>query len=120
MTGAPGAAGPPGPPGINAVLLNAQKRITTNQPTVDIAVGPMQANYTGGAPGTPTYAWSLIAPSYPAASFGNPGDASSQIVVFPTTSQGSHDQGVRVTITDSQGHAATQDAIATAIHETLQ
>lgn len=78
----------------------------------------MQASYTGGAPGTPTYAWSFIAPVFPNVSFLNPPDASSQLVLMPNVVTGTSTQTVRVTVTDPQGHAAIQDAIATAIHET--
>lgn len=78
----------------------------------------MQASFTGGSPGTPTYGWALIAPNHPGASFQNPSNASSQLVRLPNVPVGASQQGVRVTVTDAQGHTSTQGAIATATHNT--
>jgi len=77
----------------------------------------MQASYTGGAPGTPTYSWAMVGPSSPAVptAFVNPLNSSSQRVQFtgPLTLLQPYVQTVRVTVTDSQGNVSTQDATAT-------
>lgn len=77
------------------------------------------ASYTGGAPGPVTYAWSFIAPASPSPTgFINPAGASSQRVAFYGVPQGAaHSRGVRVTVTDSLGNAATDDTVASVFRE---
>jgi hypothetical protein len=77
----------------------------------------MQASFTGGAPGTPTYSWSFVGASSPVVptAFLNPLNASSQQVQFtgPLVNLQPYVQPVRVTITDPLGNVSTQDATAT-------
>lgn len=79
----------------------------------------MQASFTGGAPGTPTYAWSFVAPVNGGANFQNPLNASSQIVRYPSVSPNQQiNTTVRVTVTDSAGNVSTQDANVRGEHTT--
>lgn len=112
--GPAGPTGPTGPPGINASFSGPMGKVA-NQPSID--VGPVQADYTGGAPGTPvpTYAWVFVAPNAagPVTFLNNLG-ASSQIIRFsslPPVPPGeftTHTQGIRVTVTDRLGNAAQE------------
>lgn len=82
----------------------------------------MQAGYTGGAPGPVTYgSWTFVAPfAAGPVSFLNPANASSQIVRFASVGANeTQAQGVRVTVTDSQGNASQQAALAEATHNTI-
>lgn len=75
----------------------------------------MQAEYTGGVSGTPSYSWAFVAPnSASPVAFLNPAGASSQVIRFtglPPTSV--RVQGVQVTITDAATNASQQTANAT-------
>jgi hypothetical protein len=82
------------------------------------SVGPVQASYTGGAPGTPSYSWALIATPANPTSMLNPTDASSQIVQItnmtaPLGATSFYQATLRVTVTDALGNVSTQDQIVT-------
>jgi hypothetical protein len=88
-------------------------------PPRNINTPPMQAGYTGGAPGTPTYgSWTFVAPNAGVpVSFLNPSNSSSQIVRFTgVAANDTQNQDVRVTVTDSLGNTSQQIATATAVH----
>ena len=79
-------------------------------PSGAVTTNIAQATYTGGAAGTPTYAWSMVAPNASGASFANPANASSQAVSFTGIAPSSQKiQGVRLTVTDSLGNVSTDD-----------
>jgi hypothetical protein len=95
----------PGP--FNAAFISGPIAINT---------GVIGTTATGGAPGTPTYAWSFVGPptnNPGGAGFVNPPGSSSQRVRFfaPVISNATP-QGIRVTATDPLGNAATQDGQA--------
>jgi hypothetical protein len=106
---------------LNAGLSPALKHTIAPPAPITIDVGPMPATQTGGV-GPYSYSWSFVAPSSTApVAFLDPPGNSSQRVRFTNCSVGSFVQGVRVTITDSSSPAkqSTQDANATAEHESL-
>lgn len=98
--------------------------ISDSTPFTAANTPPMQAGYTGGASGTPSYSWAfdgpvsgVPGPGNTITSFLNPLNASSQIVRFASmpgiVGDRTYTQPVTVTVTDAAGHTSSQDATAT-------